>query len=196
MRIAFIGDSFVNGTGDDDCLGWTGRICSSARRRGHDVTLYNLGVRRNTSAYIAARWTREARERLPADMDCRLVFSFGVNDCVCETTSQRRVAETDTLANARTILSEAKAWLPTVMVGPPPTSEPVLNDRVRPLCRQFNDLCRELEVPYLPVFDTLIDNPTWMHEVTAGDGAHPNVGGYTALARLIENWEPWRGWLA
>lgn len=26
MRICFIGDSFVNGTGDDTCLGWVGRI--------------------------------------------------------------------------------------------------------------------------------------------------------------------------
>ena len=196
MRIGFIGDSFVNGTGDDGCLGWSGRICSNARRRGHDVTVYNLGVRRNTSADIAARWLREARERLPADMDCRLVFSFGVNDCVCETAPQRRVAEAETLANARRILTDAKAWLPTVMVGPPPTSEPELNARVGPLCRQFNDLCAELEVPYLPVFDTLAANATWMHEVKAGDGAHPNAGGYEALAALVEAWSPWQNWLA
>ena len=25
MRICFFGDSFVNGTGDDECLGWVGR---------------------------------------------------------------------------------------------------------------------------------------------------------------------------
>ena len=64
MRICFIGDSFVNGTGDDDCLGWTGRICSAARRRGRDITLYNLGIRRDTTADIAARWEREAKSGL------------------------------------------------------------------------------------------------------------------------------------
>lgn len=32
MRICFIGDSFVNGTGDPECLGWAGRICVTARK--------------------------------------------------------------------------------------------------------------------------------------------------------------------
>ena len=33
MRICFIGDSFVSGAFDDECLGWVGRISASARRR-------------------------------------------------------------------------------------------------------------------------------------------------------------------
>ena len=56
MRLCFIGDSLVNGTGDPTGLGWVGRVTASARRRGHDVTTYNLGIRRDTSADIAARW--------------------------------------------------------------------------------------------------------------------------------------------
>src|SRR5689334_860809 len=82
MRICFFGDSFVNGTGDDDALGWVGRVVADARRAGCDLTAYNLGIRRNTSADVAARWEGEARLRLPADCDGRLVFSFGANDCV------------------------------------------------------------------------------------------------------------------
>jgi acyl-CoA thioesterase-1 len=65
MRICFFGDSIVNGTGDDDCLGWTGRICSAARHAGHAVTHYNLGIRRDTSANVSARWRQEAERRLP-----------------------------------------------------------------------------------------------------------------------------------
>ncbi|MDY6901411.1 MAG: lipase, partial [Cyanobacteriota bacterium] len=26
MRICFVGESFINGTGDPECLGWAGRI--------------------------------------------------------------------------------------------------------------------------------------------------------------------------
>ena len=63
MRICFIGDSFVNGTGDDACLGWAGRLCRDARAAGREVTYYNLGVRRNTSADIARRWRAEKRRR-------------------------------------------------------------------------------------------------------------------------------------
>ena len=52
MRIHFFGDSVVNGTGDGERLGWTGRVCSRARRAGHDLTHYNLGIRRDTRADI------------------------------------------------------------------------------------------------------------------------------------------------
>ena len=91
MRICFIGDSFVAGAGDDDCLGWPGRLCAAARQAGHDLTLYNLGIRRDTSADIAARWEAEARARLPAEHDGRLVFLFGVNDCVEDTPGHPRM---------------------------------------------------------------------------------------------------------
>jgi hypothetical protein len=49
VRICFVGESFVNGTGDPECLGWTGRICVGANKKGYDITYYNLGVRRETS---------------------------------------------------------------------------------------------------------------------------------------------------
>ena len=63
MRICFIGDSFVSGAFDDECLGWVGRICAAARRRKHDVSPYNLGVRGETSLQIARRWRAEAEAR-------------------------------------------------------------------------------------------------------------------------------------
>ena len=80
MRICFIGDSFVNGVGDDSGLGWIGRLGVALRAAGCDLTLYNLGVRRDTSADIARRWRAEAEARLPEGVDGRLVFAFGTND--------------------------------------------------------------------------------------------------------------------
>ena len=50
LRLCFVGDSFVNGTNDPDYLGWTGRVSILARGRGHMLTCYNLGVRRDTSS--------------------------------------------------------------------------------------------------------------------------------------------------
>ena len=66
FRVCFIGDSFVLGVGDPDGLGWSGRIAAAARRRGIDITAYNLGVRRETTADIARRWQAEVAPRLPA----------------------------------------------------------------------------------------------------------------------------------
>ena len=65
MRICAIGDSFVNGTGDPDCLGWIGRLVSRKKQLHPDLTLYNLGVRRETSGDIRRRWAGEVAARLP-----------------------------------------------------------------------------------------------------------------------------------
>lgn len=193
MRLCFIGDSFVNGTGDPDCLGWVGRICAAARRRGHDLTAYNLGVRRDTSADIAARWQEEALRRLPAGMDGRLVFSFGANDCFVEA-SAPRVALTQSLANARAILDAARRWRPTRMLGPPPLTMNGAGARICDLSRAFADLASELDIPYFDLFTPLSAMPLWHKEIAAGDGAHPGAAGYALIAELVEQWPAWRRW--
>ena len=195
MRICFIGDSFVNGTGDDDCLGWVGRLCVEARQRGHDVTLYNLGIRRDTSADIAARWEPEARARLPPEHDGRLVFSFGVNDCVQEAQAQPRVVANASIANARSVLTRARNWLPTLMVGPPATGDAALDRRVSELSAGLAELCKELSIPFLPAFHAVAGSAVWQREAECGDGIHPNRGGYTLLYEAVRAWKPWRAWV-
>ncbi|MGE5548576.1 MAG: GDSL-type esterase/lipase family protein [Solirubrobacterales bacterium] len=195
MRICFIGDSFVNGTGDPECLGWAGRICAEARRAGRDLTCYNLGIRRDTSRCLARRWQQEAACRLPDGEDGRLVFSFGVNDCVIEGGCQR-VAPAETLAHAAAMLGQATRWRPTVVVGPPPIAEPEINGRIGALSTELGRLCAGLHVPYLEVFPALASSAVWMEEVAAGDGAHPRAGGYAVLAQIVGRWAVWQGWVS
>lgn len=191
QRIAFLGDSFVAGTGDPEHRGWVGRISAAATARGHDVTTYNLGIRRNTSADVCARWRREAEVRLPAEHPRLLVFSFGVNDAVVEN-GRPRVALDETIVNTRAILDEAQRFAPTLFVGPPPTADTELNARVGDVSTRLGTLCDETKVPFLPVFAALIDLPRWRDEVAAGDGAHPAASGYAALAALVDTWPAWR----
>ncbi|EAW38620.1 Lipolytic enzyme, G-D-S-L [Lyngbya sp. PCC 8106] len=84
MRICFVGDSFVNGVGDPSGLGWTGRVCVEAHQYKDEITVYNLGIRRETSADILKRWSGEVSCRLTSEYDSRVVFSFGVNDTTIE----------------------------------------------------------------------------------------------------------------
>lgn len=193
MRICFVGDSFVNGTGDPDCLGWAGRLCAIACRAGHDVTYYNLGVRRETSADIRSRWQQEVTCRLPSEYDGRIVFSFGVNDTTVEA-GQVRVAEPDSIKNARQILAEASRSHLVLMVGPPPIADVEQNFRSARLSHQFLALCQSLNVPYLEVMPALQASDLWMREVAENDGAHPRAAGYTLLAELIAQWEAWQSW--
>lgn len=194
MRICFIGDSFVNGTGDPECLGWAGRLCAAACRRGHDITYYNLGVRRETSADIAARWYQEAAPRLQPEHDPRVVFSFGVNDTTVEG-GATRLALADSVANLRRVLTNAKDRYPVLFIGPPPVADQDHDQSIAALSDTFAAECQALEVPYLPLIRSLVASMTWMREVAAGDGAHPGAQGYSELARLVEAWDAWRTWV-
>lgn len=195
MRICFIGDSFVNGTGDPECLGWSGRICSAACKAGLDVTYYNLGIRRDTSHDIAARWQREAALRLPPDVDGRLVFSFGVNDCTLGDDGHPRLTQEAANTAARSIFGQAGRWLPTLMIGPPPIGEPDVNARIQARLPNLAAACAEGAIPFLDVFAPLSHSTVWMREVSAGDGAHPGAAGYSLLAELIMEWAAWQSWV-
>jgi lysophospholipase L1-like esterase len=195
VRICFFGDSFINGTGDDECLGWVGRLCAVERRAGADLTVYNLGIRRDTSEDILRRWKPEAAVRLPVDSDGRLVFSFGVNDLAPDDELGRpRISEGASLQNAHDILSEASAWRPTLMMGPlPVTSSQARNDQIRSYSEQLSGLCASLGVPYFdPAPFAAEVYETWRKEADAGDGIHPNAESYSALASAIHRWRPWR----
>ena len=193
MRICFVGESFVNGTGDPDCLGWAGRICANACHLGHDITYYNLGVRGETSSQLKERWQREITYRLPPEHNGRIVFSFGVNDTTIEN-GKTRVAFETSLENTRNILTVAKQMFPVLMVGTAPVVDLEQNQRIARLSTAFASVCNEIDVPYLDIFTPLQASEVWISEVIANDGYHPRAAGYAQLAQLVQNWQPWLSW--
>jgi lysophospholipase L1-like esterase len=194
MRICFIGDSFVSGAFDPECLGWAGRISASARARGHDVSPYNLGIRGETSAQIARRWRIEAESRQSAQQEGRLVFQFGVNDAR-EVNGKPQLEVAQSLSTAREMLSQAVEWKPTLMIGPPPGCDDRRNERVRELSIRFASLCAALKIPYFDSFTPLMQSAAWLPSCNAVDGTHPDAAGYAEWARLIEGWPGWRNWV-
>lgn len=136
MYLCFVGDSFVNGVGDPECLGWTGRLCADVRRKGHDVTYYNLGLRRETSADIKRRWSEEVTRRIPDGCDGRVIFSFGVNNTTLEN-GKPRVALSESIEETRQILHIAKERYPVLMIGPAPIADLDQNARIGGSLRRF-----------------------------------------------------------
>ena len=193
IRICFFGDSFINGTGDPDYLGWTGRACKAAASNKHSLTYYNLGIRGNTSAQIENRWQVEANLRLLPECESRLVFSFGVNDTRIES-GALLVDPDSSITTARRLLGGAKVQYPTLMVGPPPVEEAAANVRIEQTSLAYRELCAELEIPYLETYQPLSQNLIWMQEVAMVDGAHPAAGGYEVLASLVSKWSAWQAW--
>ena len=189
LRICFVGDSMVNGTGDPAYLGWVGRVLQAERKRRPELTGYNLGIRRDRSDQIRDRWRAEVDTRLPPEFEGRVVFSFGGNDAAQE------VPPSVTLDHAEAILTEAKARWPVFVVGVVPLDAEGARARCRVLDRAFAALCSRLEIPFVSVFDGLVATPVWFDEVRAGDGAHPASGGYSRMAEIILKSDAWQRWI-
>ncbi|MBI36220.1 MAG: lipase [Alphaproteobacteria bacterium] len=209
MRICFVGDSITVGSGDNHFLGWPGRLCQHETKNGHDVTLYNLGVRGDTSDMVMNRWKRECEVRLPIHVSGRLVMSFGLNDTAEEANSGIRVPMNKTIANITTVLDEAKNWLPTIMVGPVPIIEDMQpyifpdgtayqysNTRIAELNDHLAKICLSMDIQYLNLFEILIDNEDWIESQRECDGVHATDKGYETIHKIVMNWDSWRSWFS
>ena len=194
IRICFIGDSFVNGTGDETCLGWPGRLCAAAKSDDASFTYYpprgreplrgNLGVRRNTSADILQRWEHETSLRLPDSCDGRVVLSCGVNDMVIET-SEPRVSVADSCTNVREILLGASSKYKTIMVGPAPVGDADLNTRLKSLSDAYAQQAKALNIPFIEIYTHLVADRKYLQESKHNDGYHPKSYGYNAIADIV-----------
>lgn len=210
LRICFVGDSITHGTQDDTALGWPGRLVAKARRRGHDVSHYNLGIRRDTSRDIAQRWKAECEARLPSTSPGAIVFSFGVNDMACDKDTLFRVAPSDSHKIAQTIVAEAAGRWPVLWISPVPIGrggsghnncaawlleEDYQDNRLAQLVPNYAAIAAELKVPYLDLFTPLVRSRRWRWALAAGgDGVHPSSRGYAQIAKLIERWSGWQSW--
>ncbi len=190
IRICYIGDSFVKGTGDSKKLGWVGRLSLISQNSKREITHYNLGVRGDTSTNILTRWEREAHARLPNfSINC-VVFSFGVNDTIVEN-GRVRVSLVDSMKNTREILGIAKVKYNVLMIGPPPIYNEYQNSRIKAYDEAYATVCQMLGINYLSIFDTLIKDETWMEELKLNDHAHPKDNGYELLSNYIYSWDGW-----
>jgi len=192
-RVAFIGDSLVAGVGDPTGMGWVGRVVAASFGLGLPLTAYNLGVRRETSEQVAARWRSETEPRLLPDTDARVVLSFGANDTTIEN-GQLRVSPERSCAALATILQDAASLArPVLMIGPAPVDDPEQNARIRSLTGAFADVCEQAGVAFVSVVEPLLASRVWMTQVAADDGAHPAVEGYEVLSDLViaAGWADW-----
>ncbi len=196
MIICFFGDSIVNGVGDGECLGWVGRLCAETKSKGHDLTFYNLGVRKNSSRDVLARWQEETERRMLPGVETRLVFAFGTVDMVQGTEGTVNIPLEQSQANARSILERASGRFPTLCVGPPAMADPDFSARLLELDATYADLCRELHVPYLQLLPQLRDSEIYALDLANGDGIHPASAGYRLIFRLLEDWDAWRAWFS
>ncbi len=180
----------MNGAGDPECLGWTGRVSASARGRGIPLTHYNVGVRGATSGETLERFEREAEPRLHDDMDGRVVAAFGANDLAAE--DPRGGIDTAARSLERLI---GRVSRPLLFVGPPPVGDGELLALVTELGDQLEHVCAHAGVPFVGVLEQLAASGTWQREAAAGDGFHPGAAAYAEMAAAVDGSPVWREWL-
>lgn len=196
MRICFIGDSFTQGIGDETELGWVSRIAIHVRKNRPDISIFNLGIRGNTSLDILNRWESEVNARVSDKEPFRLVFCFGANDCADDGRGRRRVSIADTISNTHVIMKAAQKIAPTIFIGPPPIlDDQAADQRLSELELVMHGVANEHSIPFLPVFETMRRSNVWTAGAAAGDGTHPNAAGYTFFAENLQNWSVFERWL-
>jgi acyl-CoA thioesterase I len=187
-RALFFGDSLVAGVGDPTGGGWVARVVAACFASGTGVTPYNLGVRRETSVQVAARFRQEALPRVatgPGPRDARAVVSFGANDTTVEDGARREPPEASRAALASILDEAAELGLPVLVVGPAPLHDVEQNARMAALGDSFAEVCARRGAPFVPVLERLQASRVWMAELAARDGAHPGAEGYEELAGLL-----------
>lgn len=100
------------------------------------MTAYYLGIRGDTSLDILARWKHEAVRRFSADTEHYVVFSFGVNDTMV-VDGARSISLSEGRENFLKIFELVSSQYSTVMIGPPPISDPDHNSRIKELGHWF-----------------------------------------------------------
>ncbi len=208
IRIGFIGDSITHGTGDETLLGWTIRAAQAENARGHDVIVYNLGVRADTSELLETRWRAECAARLQPIFNCATVFAIGINDSAYEksaTRDGRRVALDRSLRIVAGMVTSASDFGPVLWVGPTPVIEAMMpitripgisydfqNHAIDEYNRAYAAKAAELGVPYLDLHTALAADPKWAESLRNSDGLHPNAAGYEQMAARVCEWAGWR----
>jgi acyl-CoA thioesterase-1 len=211
IRIGFVGDSITHGTGDETLLGWTIRAGQAEVARGHDVTVYNLGIRADTSLLAAARWEAECTARYRQGIAWATVFAIGINDSAYEKSAAmdgQRVPLDRSLEVIGGMLTASKRFGPVLWVGPTPVVEAMMpldrlpgvvydfrNAVIGEYSRAYAARAEALDVPYLDLCTPLAGDSAWEAALRKSDGLHPNSEGYVMMAARICDWPAWRNLL-
>lgn len=190
LRICVVGDGLVAGMGDPRGLGWVGRVAGRTPPPPGGLGVFPLGVPREGTTGLAARWYPESAPRFDAAADNRLVVGLGPADLELGTTLAR------SRLNLANVLDDAHAEnVQVLVVGPPPGTDPQLNQRLADLSAAFGDVCDRRAVPYVDCYNPLASHEQWFADLAAGDGRYPGQVGYGLIAWLVLNlgWHSWLG---
>ena len=180
----FFGDSTTLGVGDMESGGWPVRLTALLSQEGlfsSPDTIYNLGVRKDSSDMIAKRWKKEFNSRVIERTQACLLFCFGTVDAAAPHGSMN-IPVGESAANARTILVNASQAGKTIFISPFPVRDDAHRQRIETLCTAYSSICKAINVPYIDIFHQL-NCPQFLDDLA--DGVHPEAVGNQLIATLL-----------
>jgi acyl-CoA thioesterase-1 len=194
LRICFLGDSFVNGTGDPRYMGWVGGLAQRTQAAGVPLTCYNLGIRGETTALLVARAPDEMTRRLTGDFESAIVISTGTNDTNI-VDGKIRVAPSESIANIKRLVSTVKELGRVLVIGPPAVPDAAHNQRNAALDRAFAQTVASQAVPYIGLQQFTAADSYWLPQASRDDGYHPGREAYDNVAAFIAADPRWRAFV-
>jgi acyl-CoA thioesterase-1 len=184
VRVCVFGDSFVTGVGDPKTLGWVGRVAArTPPSTGVALTMYQLGVRGQTTEDIVVRIPLESTPRFARGNEHGVVFAVPAG-AAAELARSIATAE----------FGLGSVPVRRLVVGPPPLGPVEMRTKLAELDEALAAMCRRLEVPYISTYRALVGRRPWL-EQPFPDGVHPGQTGYGMLAYAVLNggWYDWLG---
>ena len=204
--VFFVGDSITLGWRDENLGGWPARLIGAlpTASPGNSTTMYNLGVRGDTSDDIAKRWHDEVRRRRRVQ-GTAVVFAFGINDAKMNANGVLALGEGRTRANVADILATATLDHRVLFIGPTPVEEVALHqhlnaagDQAMPSNSSIGEISAIISeqaalagVPFLDLFEALSGDARWLATLRQTDGLHPPADGHDIIAGAVGAWQPW-----
>lgn len=193
-KILVFGDSITYGQRDLEMGGWVNRLKLAL---AHDSSItschvFNMGISGQNTTEILERMERECAGRVLGDANNIIVIAAGINDSQI-IKGDLVTDEEQFRSNVRELIEVARSFTDKVIyLGLTPVDEertnPVnwdkhrvwRNDLVKQYDEIISDICSELGVRYVYVFDQI-------DPVTNEDGLHPSGTGHAVLADIMEN---------
>lgn len=147
------------------------------------TTLYNLGVRKNTTKNIFERFEKEFQDRNFPNSQAYFILMCGVVDMVMpENTTLLSIDESKDYFKKLLLSAQKKGNI--FVSSPSPVVNEAHKERIAKLVTEQEQICSDLHIPYFNIFDEL-NNNEFLQDLK--DGIHPNQIGNIFIAEKILN---------
>ncbi|MBR9692727.1 hypothetical protein GOV07_02220 [Candidatus Woesearchaeota archaeon] len=196
--ILCFGASITYGRGEQPEHGWVGRLHEWFSPQDTYNAVFNLGVSGQTIAELLERFETEAHARIRLhrpNNSYTILISAGTNNArwVGKPKDKKTLTTDEEFEEqVRTLLKKAKGMKAKLgYIGLTPIDEQrtipfddvssFTNERVQEHNTMIKNICDELSIPFLDVFNLL--EPEHL-----ADGLHPNSEGYDKIWKTIQQW--------